>query len=228
MNKEMWLIWKQPMTRRRYKIATLNYDNGTYIFKYAEPELSDAMQVGFRYFPGFEDIQKIYTDTKLFANIETRLPNVGRDDYLEILNSYNLEKDSTKLEILKATKGRLLTDNYEFVPAFDANKIEFDVAGTRHCLDVKESRHLLHVNDKLLLELEPENERDENAIKVIFNKDGRRYHLGYVPRYYTKNLAELLKKNIKYSAMIQGLNFESEINDEDITAFVKLIFNTTD
>ena len=27
MNNEMWLIWKEPKTRRRYKIGTLNYNN---------------------------------------------------------------------------------------------------------------------------------------------------------------------------------------------------------
>lgn len=35
----------------------------------------------------------------------------------------------------------------------------------------------------------------------------------------------MLKGNIEYSAMIQSLNFESEMYDEDIVAFVKLIFN---
>ena len=128
-------------------------------------------------------------------------------------------------EILKATKGRLLTDNYEFVPAFDSNKVEFDVAGTRHCPDVKKCKEFIGVNDKLYLELESDNEFDSNAIKVIFMRDGIKYHLGYVPRYYSYDLTELLKNNIEYSAMIQSLNFESEINDEDITAFVKLIFN---
>lgn len=225
MKKEMWLIWKQPKTRRRYKIGTLSYDNNMYTFSYVNPELNDAIIEGFKYFPGFEDIHKSYTSEELFANIETRLPNTTRVDYLEILNSYNLEKDSTKLEILKATKGRLLTDNYEFIPAFNLFKVEFDVAGTRHCPDIQECKELINVNDKLLLELEPKNKYDKYSIKVIFKKNGRKYHLGYVPRYYSKELTELLEKNIEYSAMIQGLNFESQINDEDITAFVKLIFN---
>lgn len=181
--------------------------------------------MGFNYFPGFEDVHKEYTSSELFANIETRLPNSTRSDYLEILNTYGLEKDSTKLEILKATKGRLITDNYEFVPAFESTKVEFDVAGTRHCSDVKKCLKLVNVNDKLELELEPENQYDTNAIKVILNKNCKRYHFGYVPRYYSKELCELLKTNVEYSAMIQSLNFESEINDEDITAYVKLIFN---
>lgn len=225
MEKEMWLIWKHPESRKRYKIGILEFDNGIYTFRYVDPELNDAIKVGFKYFPGFEDIKRVYKSSEMFANIETRLPNTGRADYLEILNLYNLEKDSSKIDILKATKGRLLTDNYEFVPAFDLNKVEFDVAGTRYCPDVKKCQDLLDINDKLTLELEPDNEYDPNAIKVIFTKNGVKYHLGYVPRYYSSYLSKILEKNIEYSAMIQSLNFESEINDEDITAFVKLIFN---
>ena len=83
----------------------------------------------------------------------------------------------------------------------------------------------ININDKLLLELEPSNESDSNAIKVLLQKDGNIYHLGYVPRYYSCEIAKLLKDNIKYSAMIKSINFESEISDEDITAFVKIIFN---
>ncbi len=224
MKKEMWLIWKHPKSRRRYKIGILIFESDKYVFKYVDPELNSATEVGFKCFPGFEDIYKEYVSEKLFANIETRLPNSKRADYLEILNSYNLEKNSSKFEILRATRGRLLTDNYEFVPVFDSNKVEFDIAGTRHCPDVQKCKELISINDKLLLELEPENKYDSKAIKVIFSKNGTKYHLGYVPRYYSNELFELLENKIEYSAMIQSLNFESEINDEDITACVKLIF----
>lgn len=227
MKREMWLIWKEPVHRRRYKIGILTYDEKKYTFKYVNPELDDAIKEGFRYFPGFVNIYEIYESDELFANILTRLPNKSRPDYLEILNSYNLKNDSDKLEILKATKGRLLTDNFEFVPAFDSNKIEFDVAGTRHCKGVKEciDNDLIHVNDKLELELDSMNKYDTNAIKVLFSKNAIKYHLGYVPRYYAEELSKLLKDNAEYSAMIESLNFESEISDEDITAYVKLIFN---
>ena len=27
MKNEMWLIWKHPQSRRRYKIGTLNFEN---------------------------------------------------------------------------------------------------------------------------------------------------------------------------------------------------------
>lgn len=225
MKEELWLIWKDSTSRRRYKIGSLIKENNRYSFTYVNPELDDARTVGFKYFPGFEDLKKSYESDTLFTNILTRLPNETRPDYLEILNCYNLEKDSDDFDILKATRGRTLTDNYEFVPAFDPNKIEFDVAGTSHCSDVEECKNYLKVNKKLYLDPEPENLKDPNAIKIIFKENDKLYHLGYVPRYYCKELLVELKKGTQYSAMIQSLNLESQLSDENITANVKLILN---
>lgn len=225
MKEELWLIWKDPTSRRRYKIGSLIKENNRYSFTYVNSELDDAITVGFKYFPGFEDLKKSYESDALFTNILTRLPNETRPDYLEILNCYNLEKDSDDFNILKATRGRTLTDNYEFVPAFDSSKIEFDVAGTSHCSDIEECKNYLRVNKKLYLDPEPENLKDPNAIKIIFKENDKSYHLGYVPRYYCKELLTELKKGTEYSAMIQSLNLESQLSDENITANVKLILN---
>lgn len=225
MKEELWLIWKDSISHRRYKIGSLSKKNNRYIFKYINPELDEARVVGFKYFPGFEDLTKLYESKDLFANILTRLPNETRPDYLEILNCYNLEKGSDDFDILKATRGRTITDNYEFVPAFDSSKIEFDVAGTSHCSDVEECQKYLKVNKKLYLDPEPENLNDSNAIKIIFKENDKLYHLGYVPRYYCKELLGELKKGTQYSAMIQSLNLESQLSDENITVSVKLILN---
>lgn len=225
MKEELWLIWKDPTSRRRYKIGSLIKENNRYKFNYVNPELDDAKKVGFKYFPGFEDLKKTYENDNLFANILTRLPNETRPDYLEILNCYNLEKDSDNFDILKATRGRTLTDNYEFVPSFFLSKIEFDVAGTSHCSDIEECRNYLRVNKKLYLDPEPDNLNDPNAIKITFKENNKIYHLGYVPRYYCKELLTELKKGTQYSAMIQSLNLESQLSDENITASVKLILN---
>lgn len=225
MTRELWLIWKDPISRRRYKIGSLIKESNKYKFSYINPELDDAKAVGFKYFPGFENLEKIYLSDNLFPNILTRLPNNTRPDYLEILNCYNLEKDSNDFEILKATRGRTFTDNYEFVPAFDPNKVEFDVAGTSHCKDIEECKKYLEINKRLILEPDTNNLNDSNAIKIIFKENEKLYHLGYVPRYYSKELLDELRKGTQYSAMIQSLNFESQLSDENITAVVKLIFN---
>lgn len=225
MKEELWLIWKNPTTRRRYKVAVLNKENNKYKFYYSNPELDDAKNVGFNYYPGFDDLTKIYESDTLFTNIMTRLPNESRPDYLEILNYYNLDKDSDEFKILKATRGRSITDNYEFVSAYDSSKIEFDVAGTSHSKDIKKCKNLLKINKKLYLEPEPNNDYDKCAIKILFKENNKTYHLGYVPRYYCKQLLKELENGTEYSAMIQGLNLESVLSDENITAHVKLIFN---
>ena len=155
----------------------------------------------------------------------TRLPNENRPDYLQLLNLYDLDINSSKMEILKKTKGRLLTDNFEFVPEFNKNKIEFDVAGTSHREDIEKCRDLLQVNDNLYLEKEPNNKYDAYAIKVIYKNNNVNYHIGYVPRYYSKDLTKLLETGIEYSAQIESLNFDTPFRDEDILASVKIIFN---
>lgn len=205
MNNELWLIWKEPLSHRRFKIEILIKLNDGYEFSYVDPELGEARKVGFIFFPGFNDLSKTYKNNELFINIASRLPNKGRIDYLEILNSYNLDKESSDFDILKATRGRTLTDNYEFVPAFDLNRIEFDVAGTRHCKDINKCKDFLKINRVLYLEPEPNNKNDENAVKVVLKENGKLYHLGYVPRYYSKELLNELNKGAKYSAMIQNL-----------------------
>ena len=227
MEKKLWLIWKEPKERRRFIIGQLIYNNNKYMFKYINPELNDAKKSGLDFFPGFSDIDKEYvSDNVLFPNIESRLPNTSRPEYLEILNLYDLDIDSSKIEILEKTKGRLVTDNFEFVPVFDKNKIEFEVAGTRHSDDIKEYKNIFEVNDDLILESEPDNKYDKYAIKIICKKKGHNFFLGYVPRYYSKELSQMLDKNVEYSAKIKYLNFESKLRDDDITADVKLIFNS--
>lgn len=226
MSNELWLIWKEPKSRRRYKVGVLTKYENIYTFNYVNPELDLAKEAGFNYFPGFDNLTKKYESEILFANIATRLPNKKREDYLEILNCYDLNIDSNEFEILKATRGRTITDNYEFVPAFDLNKIEFDVAGTSHCKDIEKCKDLLKVNKKLYLEPEKNNLKDDNAIKIIFKENDVSYHLGYVPRYYSKQLLLELEKGIQYSALIQSINFNSKLSDENITAIVKLIFDT--
>ena len=225
MNNELWLIWKEPLSHKRFKIGILIKLNDGYEFSYVDPELGEARKVGFNFFPGFNDLSKTYKNNELFINISSRLPNKGRIDYLEILNSYNLDKESSDFDILKATRGRTLTDNYEFVPAFDLNKIEFDVAGTRHCKDINKCKDFLKINRVLYLEPEPNNKNDENAVKVVLKENGKLYHLGYVPRYYSKELLNELNKGAKYSAMIQNLKFNSPFSDENIVVNVKLIFD---
>ncbi len=226
MNNELWLIWKQNTTRRRYKVGTLSYEKQKYNFTYQSEELEDASKAGFDCFPGFPDKEQVYTSKELFTNIKTRLPNPQRPDYLHILNKYSLTSQSSALDILAKTKGRLITDTYEFVKAFNKNEIEFDIAGISHCKDYDKIKENLLVNDKIELETEKENKYDTYAIKITITKEKKKYHLGYVPRYYSKELYTILKEKKAYSALIKNLSLDNEMYDKDMIISIRLIIES--
>ena len=217
MKKVFWLIWKNPTTRNRYKVGTLTIHENNFDFRYDKEECN-FKDIEFDFFPGFNDVNKIYSSKSLFENIVTRLPNKNRPDYVELIESYGLNIYSTDIDILEKTRGRLLTDTFEFVLAFNYQNIEFEVAGVRHSSDFKKCKNLLEIGRKLVLEIEGTNKYDKYAIIIKFNE----YKLGYVPRFYSKGLYEALKNNIFYDAYISNLNFNSKIFDEAITVNVKL------
>lgn len=223
MNQHLWLIWRNPESRLRYKVGILTYDGKRYFFEYTNPELDNASETGFTYFPGFSRKEK-YTSDELFPSIKDRLPNPSRPDYLDMLNEYDLSGDASDWDILTATKGRLVTDDYEFVRPFTEKKVEFDVAGTRHREDYAQFKDILSTNDKVELVPEPTNEFDKNAIKVCLADADHQVHLGYVPKFYSKELSDLLKSGKKYSARVKKIQFGGDTHDNDITAEVQLIF----
>ena len=219
MTKELWVIWKDPTHRRRYNIGSLIEYPTQYTFKYNIDVVKELKPLGFDYLPGFEQITQVYQSKDLFPNILNRLPNPNRMDYEEVLASYELTKNNSSFEILERTKGRLLTDNYEFVPAFNKSQIEFELAGTRYCRDFMNCKNKLNVGDRLELELEQNNKYDENAIIVIW-KDTKKHKIGYVPRYYSKDLTLLLKNHVHYTAKVNRVKIETLIKDEFVSAIV--------
>lgn len=211
MSKKMWLIWKDPKTRQRYKIAVLSENKNNYTFSYIS-DIKEAQKKGFDFFPGFDEINKKYSEKELFTNIKGRLPNKARPDYKKILESYGLDESSTDMQILEKTRGRLRTDDFEFVAPFKDDFIEFDVAGTRYQDDMKKCKDKLKVGDTLLLKPEKENKQDKNAILILYDEKIN-YKIGYVPRYYSGQLSKILKQDRNYCAKISKLNLEEQGNE---------------
>ena len=144
---------------------------------------------------------------------------------MKILNKFDLNINSTKLDILIATKGRLVTDNFEFVPKFNKERQEFEVAGTSCNKHIIKYRDKLKNNTILLFERDYDNSFDEYAVKIYCLLDTEKCFLGFVPSYYSRDISNLLDKGIKYSAMIKSINFNSVFCDDNVVINVKLIFN---
>ncbi len=212
----VYLIWKEPISRRQYTIAKLS-KNGKYEFEY-DFEINDAIKKGFEPLIAFPDITKKYTNNKLFTSFSSRIPDRRRKNIDEILNKYGLN-EYNEYEILKRSGGRLPIDNFEFIDPIIINEEnpierEFYIAGPRHYLGCDSNQYKKSLNvsigEKLSLTLHPENQYDSNAIKI--NKLDNTL-LGYIPRYYNKELLGLLNLNWKYELSIIEINKNNNCNE---------------
>lgn len=209
-NTELWLIWKDPLTRQRFVVGKLWF-NSKYYFQYVKNSrqtsitnygMDLAEKYGFRKLEPFQDF-RVFSNNTLFNVFNRRLPDRTRADFNSLVKEYKLESDCTPLELLEATGGRLATDTFEFVNPFTCEEsgefeIDFFIAGWRH-YDGETVFNQLTNGTMLKLVLEPTNKFDPFAIKVLGPGD---VMLGYVPVYYSRYLDEAVKNNA-YQAYIK-------------------------
>lgn len=128
---KLLLVWKDPQSLQRFVVGKLTYrrEDKKYQFSYSSDNLQKAVEVGFTNYPNFPDLEEHYEiQGQLFPGLMNRLPNKNRPNYPEILIKYNLDITSTDMEILGATRGRLGTDCFEFVPTGIVNKVIMKVS----------------------------------------------------------------------------------------------------
>lgn len=199
----LYLIWQDPLTRRNYVVGKLSKDNG-YSFEYCG-EYVQALQAGWNYIKSFPE-PKVYHSDTLFPAFSSRLPDKKRKDILKVLQKYKLH-EYDGFELLKQSRGRLPIDSYEFVEPINTeekniNK-DFYVAGVRHvadCAGVECSNFpKLEKGMQLHLSLEPDNQYDKNAVSVRISPQRL---IGYVPRYYSEDVASVLKAGGTYTCTV--------------------------
>jgi len=118
----IYLIWKEPNTRRNYIVGQLSR-NGQYEFSYGH-EINKAIENGFKPLISFEDVDKLYKSDTLFPTFTSRLPDKKRRGIEKILSKYNL-KEYDAYKLLKRSGARLPIDNLEFI-----DPMEWETMGT--------------------------------------------------------------------------------------------------
>lgn len=120
--------------------------------------------------------------------------------------------------LLKRSGARLPIDSLEFIdPIFNTdetvNRIFF-MAGVRHYLNCNGENCTEAVTvtrgDEVFLRSQPENKYDPNAVEML---DVSGKVLGYIPRYYSKSVTELLKQGSKIVCHIYNVDKSKNCNE---------------
>jgi hypothetical protein len=182
----LYLAWRQP-DRRWWPVGRLDHEGAAYVFTYTKGALV-AAEAGFRPLLSFPDFNEVYVSKTLFPMFANRLPPKSRPDYgafVEWLHLGPSERDP--MVLLAVSGGRRETDMFEVFPVPEpspAGRYEsaFFVHGFRHLgAAAEEEARRLQAGDPVLLQPEPENPSDPQALRVMTVVRGT--HLGFVPRY---------------------------------------------
>lgn len=206
----IYLIWKNPKTREHCTVGKLS-KNGNFEFSYVK-DVSNAIKYGFKPLLSFEDVEKTYTSDILFPVFSSRLPDKKRNGIKEILLKYDM-KEFDDYQLLKKSGAKLPIDDLQFiVPISDEDEKkqvierEFYLAGTRYYIgcDGKECEKAEDVSlkENVYLVLEPSNEKDKNAVKVV---TANNKHIGYVPNFYSEKVGKLLNEGREYTCTIHHI-----------------------
>lgn len=211
----LYLIWKSEQSRKQYVVGQL-IKNGQFEFQYGK-DITDAIDDGFTPLLCFPDINKTYTDTKLFSVFTSRLPDKKRRDIHNILKKYGLEEFDEYM-LLKRSGARLPIDSLEFIDPIlnmDGNGMRiFFIAGVRHYLDCNgdncDKSITVTRGDEIILKREPDNLYDQHAVQML---DIEGHILGYVPRYYSEGISRMLMDDKRVTCHVYNVDKNKNCNE---------------
>jgi len=209
--KKIYLSWRRGgKGTHRYLVGELiRQAGGLFTFQYDAAEVAKAKEEGFSNYPEFKDTD---ASIKYAGDLESifslRLmpeSRADRNDYLNFWVASNADYDW--FDELALTQGKLATDTFEFLGAYDYNINGFqfvtDLAALSH---VKPSVTLVEPNDELEFELEPGNVRDGYAVKIMKGAT----HIGYVKRGHNLYFQNANPNRLKL--VVRGIDKNGELN----------------
>lgn len=193
--KSVYLAWRAHYEYKTWApIGRLDrWGKSLYFFSYTK----GADQVGFRPFPGMENIETVYRSNTMFSMFSNRLLDSKREEYQSVLNwsGFDDEIHPDPLAILEVTEGRRSTDYFEVFPlpipdGQGLYNFRFFLHGIERLSDIAKDRVArLRSGDRLLTLLDVQNSYDSNAV-ALRTKDDRQI-VGYLPRYLAQDFSEL-------------------------------------
>lgn len=181
--KRIYMAWRAGKGCRRIIVGEVFASATRTLFHYIGAGVEEAAKEGFTHYPEFPDLNKEY-DTNVVRILSQRLNNTERTDIEEYYSFWEISPEDRPypLRVLSLTSGSLPTDNFEFLADFYGVKglcLVTELAG----LSYNPLRNdALKEGDLLDWDLEPENEHDPKAVRVL--KDGTK--IGYVKTVHSR------------------------------------------
>lgn len=197
MCKELILSWQDIVnTRLWFPIARLTQQQDGYLFRYVNGvKLAD--QHGFKGLAGLNERTETYYSKRLFPLFQNRILNKSRPDRLEFLDWLGLTLETyTEMEELARSGGVKVTDQFQLFPVPEQKngryQVHFFTHGVRHlAFHYQERVKHLKKGEKLYLCLDPQNDKDPNA--VMIRTENPVEFVGYAPKFLAKDFATLIK-----------------------------------
>lgn len=172
------LCWRPAKGSSRIAVGIIKHSITRGVrFNYLKEGVEEAQRFGFKFYEGFPDLDKEYTENviEIFGQRIVKSERSDVKDFYDFWGVNQAFKDND-IYMLAYTQGLLPTDNFEFLADFNPEKgLSFvsEIAGlTEANLDV----NTILEGDELSYELEPNNPYDSKAVKLFKNEK----HVGYV------------------------------------------------
>ena len=221
--EKLLLSWQPKPTegRGRMFVAELirNGNDADLIYLLDSNEFKKAQSFGFKEYPGFETTQQKY-EKVLFAFMK-RLPPRSRGDFGKYLDSLRIPGNAeiSDFALLGYSGAKLPDDDFTVVHTFENAVPPFEillrVQGYRYYVG-QLPPDSIRQGQEATFEVEPENEFDPRAIKIIIN--GTR--AGYVCRGLTESFHKWFEVRCRIDASVERINGMAE--RPDIYLFVSV------
>jgi hypothetical protein len=182
--EKIYLSWRKGQGTRRHVVGVLEPNmEGKFSFRYITENIENAKAEGFSTYTEFPQLDKVYNGNVLEI-FGQRLIRPERTDIQSFYDFWEIEtkyKDD-KYYLLAHTQGLSTTDNFEFLA--DYNPID----GLHFLTDLANISQkqlpigTLKAGDSLDYVLEPENNKDRFAVKILKNTS----EIGYVKKVHCK------------------------------------------
>ena len=180
-------------------VGRLEYEDGLYRFCYTQ---GARTLNGFFPFTKMDDLSQVYESDELFPLFANRLLSRSRPEYDNYLHwgGFDPNNPPDPIAILGVTEGIRQTDQVEVFPCplpdsegCFINK--FFLHGIRWMDTAALDRiNNLQSGERLLVMPDPCNAYDPNAVAVRTSDTKGRLMIGYVPRYFARDVLRVLKK----------------------------------